>query len=423
MQLPPAVVPGPRPWAYVLLLVSLGAGLNYYDRYLIAILIQPIKVEMGLTDSQVGLMTGLAFASVYSAAAIPIARIADRGKRVYVLTGALAFWSLMTGFTALATGFGTLLICRLGVAVGEAGGLPSSHALVAEYVPQHRRASALAFVAFMSAIGTSAAMIFGGIIADAVSWRGAFVAAAVPGILLAIVIGASIREPRASTAGAGEASMRFGSAVATLWQRKSFRFFCIGTGFGIIEVFAFQIWAPAFVMRTFALSAGEVGRGYSLVFTVGTLAATIVGGLLFDRLYRRDARWALWMQATSYTAALPLGMLWLFAPSYTVMMLTTPFFVFVNGLYATPAYALVQALSGPRLRSTAAAIFMVVANLVGFGIGPWLTGALSDALGAHGLRSALAIILITGPFGAVFLLWGARTLRADLAIAERGVAS
>ena len=403
---------------YVLVIVSLAAALNYYDRYLIAILIQPIKLEMGLTDSQIGLMSGIAFAGVYCAAAIPIARLADRGKRVLVLAGALAFWSLMTGATALASGFATLLLCRLGVAVGEAGGLPSSHALVAEYVPQRRRASALAFIAFMSAIGTSAAMIFGGIIAETVSWRGSFVAAAIPGILIAIVIAATIREPRIDALARDRTETRFATAVIMLWQRKSFVLFCVGTAFGMIEVFAFQIWAPAYVMRTFGLNAGEVSRGYSLVFTMGTLVATISGGLLFDKLYRRDARWALWIQAVSYGAALPLGLLWLFAPSYTAMILVTPLFVFANGLYATPAYALVQALSGPKLRSTAAAIFMVVANLVGFGIGPWLAGALSDSLGAHGLRYALAIILLAGPVGAVFLLNATKSLCADLTTAE-----
>ena len=419
----------PRTSLYVLTLVSLAAAFNYYDRYLLAILIEPIKGELGLSDTQIGLLSGFAFAVVYCSAAIPIARIADRGFRVRVLAAALGFWSTMTALTGFSANYAQLIASRLGVAVGEAGGLPSTHAIVVEYVPEARRATALSIVAFVSAIGTSAAMIFGGMIADSYGWRWAFILAGIPGLVLALLIWITINEPRPVPPSEGQApplappTLR--EALHALWRRRSFVYFCVGTGFGMISVFAFQIWAPSFLMREFGLTAGEVSTSYSIVFTVGNLAAAILGGILYDTLFRRDVRWAFWLQAISFGASLPLGLLFLFAPNYTFLLLITPLVILINSLYSTPAYALVQGLSGPRLRATGAAVFMLVANLVGFGLGPSLVGFISDLLvptfGNESLKYALAAVFFSGPVAAMIFVKAAARVEEDLAAADPGL--
>ena len=410
---------------YILLVVSLAAAFNYYDRYLLAILIEPIKRDLGLSDSQIGLLSGFAFAAVYCSVAVPIARVADRGMRVRVLSLSLALWSGMTALTGAAGSYATLLLCRLGVAVGESGGLPSTHAIVVESVSKERRATALSVVAFISAAGVSAAMIFGGLIADTYGWRAAFVIAGVPGLGLALLIWLSVAEPRRGlrTDGTAAEPVSFGTALKLLWQRKSFVYFCTGTAFGMISVFAFQIWVPAFLMRNFGLSAHEVSSSYSVLFTVGNLGSAVLGGILYDFLVRRDSRWSFWLQAISYAAALPLGWLFLYAPSYIFLLVLTPFMVLVTSLYGTPAYTLAQTLSGTRLRSTGAAIFMLVANLIGFGLGPTIVGVLSDALapwaGNDSLQHALALTSISGPVAALLFLKGATMARRDFELVER----
>jgi MFS family permease len=406
----------------------MAAAFNYYDRYLLAILIEPIKEDLGLSDTQIGLLSGFAFAVVYCSAAIPIARIADRGFRVRVLGAALGIWSVMTALTGFASNYAQLIAFRLGVAVGESGGLPSTHAIVVEYVPQSRRATALSIVAFVSAIGTSAAMIFGGLIADSYGWRGAFIIAGIPGLLLGLLIWLTIAEPRPASSQTGQdpllVSPGLREALGTLWRRRSFVYFCVGTGFGMISVFAFQIWAPSFIMRKFNLSAGEVSMSYSIVFTVGNLAAALLGGILYDILFKRDVRWAFWLQAISFGASLPLGLAFLFAPSYTFLLLITPAVVLISSLYATPAYALVQGLSGPRLRATGAATFMLVANLVGFGLGPSIVGVLSDTLaptfGSESLQYALAVVFVSGPVAAMIFVKAAGSVASDLDSADPG---
>jgi predicted MFS family arabinose efflux permease len=416
---------GRRQSLYVLLLVSLAAALNYYDRYLLAILIEPMRRELGLTDTQIGLLGGFAFAAVYCTAAIPIARIADRGRRVGVLALALAFWSAMTSLTGLATGYASLVLLRLGVAVGEAGGLPSSHALVVESVPKARRAAALSVVGFVSSLGVSGAMIFGGLVAEHWGWRGAFFLAGLPGLALALLIWLTVPEPTRPQSGpAGSANFGPGLAegLRILRRRTSFVYFCAGTAFGMIAAFAFNIWVPSFLMRSFGLGAGAVSATYSLAFTVGSLAAALAGGFLYDLLVKRDPRWAFWLQALSFGAFLPLGLLFLFAPTYGMLLALTPVIVFVTNLYSTPAYALVQNLSGARLRSTAAAVFMLVANLVGFGVGPSIVGFLSDQLapaaGADSLRYALAITFASGLVASLLLLKGAGFVARDFAEVE-----
>lgn len=419
----------PRTSLYVLVLVSLAAAFNYYDRYLLAILIEPLKRDLGLSDTQLGVLSGFAFAVVYCSAAIPIARVADRGFRVRVLGAAVAFWSTMTALTGLSANYAQLLAARLGVAVGEAGGLPSTHAIVVEYVPPSRRATALSIVAFVSAIGTSCAMIFGGLIADAYGWRWAFILAGIPGLVLALLIWLTIREPRPVQA-IGQQDATFGpprlnEALKILWGRRSFVHFCVGTGLGMISVFAFQTWAPTFLIREFGLTAGEVSMTYSIAFTVGNLAATILGGVLYDKLFRRDVRWAFWLQAISFAASLPLGLMFLFAPSYSFLLWITPVVILISGLYGTPAYALVQGLSGPRLRATGAAIFMLVANLIGFGLGPSLVGFLSDLLGPtfgnESLKYALAAVFLSGPIAAMIFVRAAASVKEDLHAADPGL--
>lgn len=408
---------------YVLVLLAIGTVFNYYDRNLISILIEPMKRDLGLSDSQLGLLSGLAFAIVYCTVGIPIARYADRGRRVKVLGVSLGIWSVMTILCGFAQNYTALVAARLGVGLGEAGGLPTTHALVAEYVSPRRRATALSLIGLAGGLGLVLAMVIGGLISDLYGWRAAFWIGGAPGVLLAFIVYFTIKEPiivKAEGPAAPPASFRADASM--LLRRRSFTLFCIGLGIASIGAYGALTWTPAFLMRSFGLSAGEVGTTYSAATGPLTLLGIIVGGIVTDRLTRRDQRWALWVIAINFALMVPLSLAVYHAPSYFFALTAAAAAAFFATLYTGPAYALVQNLTGPRLRATGAAFLMVIANLVGLGLGPYFAGLLSDLLsprfGADSLKWALSIGTVTYAVGTLLFLIASRSLKEDMAAAE-----
>jgi MFS family permease len=412
--------------SYVLVVLCSVAALNYFDRNLISVLIEPIKLDLKLSDSQLGLLTGLVFAVVYSVAGLPVARLADRFGRVRVLSGALALWSAMTFATGHATSFLTLALARLGVGLGESGGLPTTHALTADYFSAKWRGTALSVIAVVSAAGLSLAMVVGGMISDRWGWRSAFLIAGIPGLVVAALLFFTVKEPARGTPVAdGEQAPTvptFMQAMAILWRRRAFVYLCLGLGIASIGSYGQMIWNTPYIMRTFHMSAGEAGASYGAVTAVATMIGVFIGGISNDFLSRKDARWPFWTLAFCFGVTLPASIYFYVTPDLKMALALILPMTLIGSLWTAPAYTIVQGLSGPKLRSTGAAIFMLMTNLVGLGLGPSLIGWLSDLFSkAHpgeGLRWALLASNAVYPIAVLLFLMATRTVRQDLKTAE-----
>lgn len=421
-------VPGeaerPRAMAfYVLALLCLISLLGYYDRYLVAILVESIKHDLGVSDGQVGLLTGFAFAFVYSIAAVPVARYSDGGRRVRVLGVSLLIWSAMTALCGMASSFAVLLAARLGVGLGEAGGIPTTHALVSDTFPVRWRARALSATVVVGGLGFMIANAAGGWVADHWGWRAAFLAGAVPAPFLALLLFATVREPQMPPRTGEAASAGMWRSMGSLLARPSYTRLCLGVAMSTVASAAMLNWIPAFLMRSYGLTAGEVGGSYGLIMGLSTIAALLIGGLLGDALSRLDPRWGIRLPGLAFAMAMPLTLAFLFSRNLTVALVIAAPMTLIGALAITPAYALVQRLAGAGNRATATALYLLIVNLFGMGSGPavagWISDALSGGLGRESLRYALAITSVAYLAGGLLIASGARTVAQDSEAANR----
>lgn len=417
-----------RSWypGYVLLITGLVSVMNYYDRSLLMILVEPVKRDLHLSDGQIGILIGFGFALMYSLLGIPMARIADRWGRARLLACVAGFWSVMTAASGTAVNFTTLLLARMGVAVGEAGGLPAVHALVAEYFSAKRRGLALSLIGVSGALGIALALALGGLIADHWGWRAAFFVAGAPGIVLAAIVYLTIRDPARPAPAASSpvpAAMPLGLVAKTLWRRRSFILMCTGVAIAAIGAYAWQAWTPAFLMRTYGLTAGEVGLKYSAVTGPVSIISVLTGGLIHDWLLRRDQRWPLWILALSFGISTPLHLSLFLINDFSSVLVLAVFSTFVGGLWTGPAYAIVQSLAGPKLRALCAAVLMMLVNIIGLGLGPVIPGLLSDALkprfGTQSLMVSLCLMAAFTIAAIIPFLIATRTYARDVEEANR----
>lgn len=410
---------------WVLAVLSAGTALNFYDRTVMTIVLQPMKLALGLSDTQVGLLTGLAFAAVYSLLAVPVARIADRGFRVRVLTVALGLWSLMTVACGMATNAMTMFVSRFGVGIGEAGGMPSTHALIADYFPPNRRASALSVIAVASSVGATLGLAISGVVSDHFGWRMAFFVAGAPGLLVALVCAATVREPRTrddARSIAAVPALPFRAALGQLAARRSYVFVTLGATIAGLTFYAQQAWTPTYYIRSFGVTSGQIGVGFALVAGVPTMVGTLLGGTLVDRWTVRDNRAAVWVILFSFAASIPLSLAVYTSRVFGLALGASALAAFNNGVFVGPLWALIQGLAGERLRATATALYMMVAVLVGMSIGPLLAGMISDTLvpyaGADSLRWSMIVLIAPTALSLPLIAAAARTIRADLTAAE-----
>jgi MFS family permease len=407
---------------YVLLLLSLLSLINMYDRSLVSILVEPLKADFHLSDTQLGLLSGPAFAIVYSVFLIPIARYADRGRRTRVLGIAALLWSAMAGLCGMATAFPALLAARLGVGLGEAGAAPTTQAIIAETFAPDKRGRAFAIIALAGSLGAIAAAGGGGYLAFYYGWRTAFFAGAIPGIALGILLLLTVRD--SGTAGVDPTvspSIRARDGLIELGRRKAFVWACIGGAVASIGAGAGHAWLPTFFMRRFSLTSAELGGGYSLALGSAMIIGILVGGLVNDYLVKRGDRSTFFLIAFSYAVTAPLTLLVLTAGSYTVALVCLFAMMLLGGIYIGPVFALIQSLTGVRLRATGAAIFLLSQTLVG-SVGPLIVGWLSDyfasRFGAESLKIALIISLSTYIVGALCFPIASRTGRKDMTDAD-----
>ncbi len=418
---------------YALGVLTLAYVLNTFDRRILSILLEPIKLEFGLSDLYLGLLGGVAFALFYATFSIPIAFWADRSNRKTVLALAVLVWSAMTVLCGFAPTFLMLVLARIGTAIGEAGGSPPSHSLIADYFSTQRRGTALSIYALGAPAGAMLAGLLGGVGNELFGWRLTFVLAGLPGLLLAPLILTTILEPRSAVASVAHprsavpAAYTYREVASFLWRSASFRHLCAGCALHSGTVYGGATFHAAFLMRSHEWGTAQAGALLAVVGGFG-VAGTLLGGLLADRLSARlsDSRWYMWIPGVAILLLVPIQLVG-YMSSQTVVV-TAAFAVggFLSSVFFGPSLATTQALAAPQMRSVAASIVIFVKTIIGLGLGPLLIGGVSDLLspdaGRHSLRYALLLLCLFGLWAGVHFMLGARRLRADLDATARHAA-
>ena len=385
--------------AYVLSILVLVYTFNFLDRQIVGILAVPIKADLGLTDAQLGLMGGLAFALFYTGLGIPVAMLADRFSRTWIMTAALATWSAMTAACGLAANFWQLFLARVGVGIGEAGGVAPAYSLIADYFPPGRRARALGIYAFGIPIGSATGIVFGGLIASLIDWRYAFFIVGLAGLALAPVFKLTVAEPargQHDRALDKPGTVGFGQSFKTLARKRSFWLMALGASFSSMIGYGIFFWVPSFLVRSYGLSLLDASLFYGAALLVGGLAGTWAGGWLGDKLGNQRRGWYAGVPAVAFIATLPFYVLAILSPnlaaSFVLFLLPTA----LGLAWLGPVTSAIQHLVRPDMRATASAVFLFIINLVGIGVGTWAIGALSDVLTARFGDDALRYSILAG---------------------------
>ena len=390
--------------------------LNFLDRQILGILAQPIKADLNLSDAQFGAIGGLAFALLYSVLGVPLALLADRTRRSWVVAGSLAVWSGFTALCGTATSYGQLFLYRLGVGVGEAGGVAPSYALIADYFEPARRARALAIYSLGIPLGLAGGTLAGAYIAEWIDWRAAFIAMGVLGLLLAPVMLLFVRDlprPKAS-AETAEPLMRTFPMVA---RKPTFWLMAFAASCSSLCGYGLALWTPSILIRSFGLDMLSTAHFFASLLLIGGTIGVLSGGWLADRLGRTDRGWYAKIPAIAWLITAPLFLAGLMAPDLRLAWLLLLIPNALNILWLGPVVTAVQHLVPRRMRSTASASFLLINNLIGLGVGPLLMGTISDSLkgryGDDALRyaamSCLGFYLLAG----LLMLLAVKRLRKD----------
>ncbi len=409
---------------FVLGLLTVVYVFNFLDRQIVNILGDAIVRDLGLSDTQFGMLSGIAFAAIYATLGMPIARWADASVRRNIIALAVAVWSSMTALCGAAQNFWQLFLARAGVGVGEAGGSPPAHSIISDIFPADKRATALSIYSLGIYGGVLVGYVAGGYLASEFSWRVAFVVVGLPGIVLAFMVRFLVHEPPRGLAESRSdvVPAAFGEVVGVLWIRKTFRHIALGCALHAFVTYGLSAFLPIFLVRVHAMPIEQIGAILGLVAGIGGLIGTWGGGFLSDRLANRlgDTRWHLRVPLISTIAAIPFYWYSLVLAETGVAAAVTWFVPSViAGMYLGPCLSMTHGLVGLRMRAQASAILFFVLNLIGLGIGPMATGALSDYLradfGDESIRYALVIMVVVNLWCAWHYHMATRTLRKDLA--------
>ena len=413
---------------YVLGVMFLAYVFNFIDRQIISILLEPIKKDLGVSDTAMGFLTGTAFAIFYATLGVPIARWADVWVRRSIIALGTALWSAMTVASGYAQSFLQMSLARIGVGVGEAALSPPAHSLLADYFPVERRATALGVYSMGIHIGILFGVLAGGWLEEYWGWRMAFVVVGLPGLLIAALVRWTVREPvrggvERRSAATSDDVPAVSEVARFLWSLRSFRHLSFATGLVAFAGYSFATWAPTFLRRVHDMSGSELGTKYGVVLGVGGAIGSVLAGLLADRLGKRDLRWWLWVPAVAAIGPLPfvLGFYYHSDPDWALAILFPG--LIIAAMYQGPVFSTVQTLVKVRMRAVASGILLFVINIIGLGLGPQSVGLLNDHVfdgyGDEAIRYSLALVFIVmGSWAALHYVLGARALRDDLRARE-----
>jgi predicted MFS family arabinose efflux permease len=406
---------------YVLGVLFAVNSFNFVDRQILAILQEGIKQDLALSDTQLGFLS-IGFSAFYVVAGFPIAYLADRGVRRSIIAAGIAAWSVMTIACGLAQSFFQLAAARFGVGVGEASAGPAGGSLLSDYYPPERRSTAFAILAIAVHVGIFIGFALGGWVAQEYGWRMAFWVAGAPGLALALVLRATVREPRRGALdaiGAGAEAPPLREVLQTLWERRTLRHLAIANTASVMAGASIFAWGPSFLIRHHGLEKAEVGLWMGILTGVFGAIGTLSAGVLTDRLARADARAYFWVPLAGALLSIPPAVGFLTWPhGAEAIWLIGPFVLFTS-IYLGPVAALTQTLLPQRTRALGVAVLHTFTTLVGLGLGPQLVGIVSDALEPrYGTRSVGVAMLYLSIFvylwSASHYLVGARHIRGDL---------
>ena len=450
----PGILAKPWYWYYVLGLLFLSYVLNTVDRNsVLSLLLEDIKKEFGASDAQLGLLGGIPFALFYAFLGIPLAAWADRSSRRNVLAFAVAMWSAMTALCGVSVNFVMLFFCRVGVAVGEAGGSPPSHSLISDYFPKSQRGTAFSIFALGVPLGTALGNFIAGWSNDTFGWRATFAIVGLPGVLLALVLKTTIAEPPRGYADrfltlTGKPVPRDQVPPPTktpappvfdvfrfLLRKASFSHLSLAAALHSVAWYAGSVFNAPFLIRSHALTRTDAGFYLGIIAVIAGVG-TFAGGVAADRLstWNNDRRWYLWVPGIATLAMVPFHWVTYLHPSMSVAFPAFSVTMFLAAVFFGPSFAMTQALAPLRMRAVATSLLLFVQTLIGFGLGPWAVGQISDWLkpagmslplvgvvgqGADSLRWGMVIVGLINVWAAAHYFRGARFLLTDLAASEK----
>lgn len=410
---------------YVIALLFVVNVFSYTDRMALAVLAPSIKADLDLSDTQLGLLTGLAFSLFYAVCAIPIARWADRGIRKDIIVLAIATWSVATALSGAAQNFLHLFAARVGVGAGEAGSLPAAQSIICDYVPLRRRPGVFSIQSLGAVVGLALGMVLGGWLAEIVGWRWAFVCLGLPGLGIALLVKLTLCEPVRGFNDA-ETNIReappLGKTMSTLWRCRTYRLLSSYYALNGFVQTGLNQWWPSFYNRDYDLTMSSAGAYLGIAIGVGSGAGLLIGGLLANKAAQRDIRLPLIIGSVATSMAFPFALGSLFASSMFVSILLVGLSGLAWSVSNGPIIATVNSVVGSRMRATAASITIFATSVLGFGLGPFCVGLASDlltpAFGVHALRYALVVPVLLLPVMVIVCYAAAKSLPADLKMAS-----
>jgi MFS family permease len=409
---------------YALAVMTAIYMVNLLDRFLMGLLLQPIKADLQLSDTQLGFLTGIAFGLFYATLGLPIARWADRGNRVTIASIAIALWGVTVMSCLVVTNFVQLAFARMAAAVGESGCKPPTYSLVGDYFPKPaERTRAMSIYWLGSPLATLLSFVVGGWLNELYGWRITFFLIGIPGLLLAIVVKFTLVEPRmqgrdSAIQEGSQASLN--AVLKTLWSRRSCRHLTIALILFFTMGFGLTPWNTAFMMRSHGMDSAELGVWMGIVVSVGGIAGALLGGYVANRWFAEDERRQMRMSAVTIALSVPCYVAFLLLPQkHLALIMLLPTFLVFN-LFVAPTYALMQRLVPDEMRATSMAVIMLLYNLIGMGIGPQAVGILSDLFesvaGSESLRYAMLTMSFVALWSAYHFWQAGRTVKNDLAV-------
>jgi predicted MFS family arabinose efflux permease len=414
---------------YVLLVLTLVYTLNYLDRGLIGLLLQPIKEDLHLSDTQLGFLTGIAFGLFYATLGLPIARWADRGNRSTITSLAIGLWGLTVMACLFVANFAQLICARIAAAVGESGCMPPTYSLIGDYFPQPaERARAMAIYWLASPVATLISFMLGGWLNELYGWRITFFVMGCPAILVAILVKLTIVEPRGQVAAAqpnAKQYPRMMEVFTILWRQHSSRHLIIAIVLLFTMGLGLSPWYAAFMIRTHGMQTSELGIWLGLIFGVSGIAGILLGGYVTGRWFAEDERHQMRLSAASIALLVPCYLLFLLLPHKEHALIALIPLAVVFNFFLGPTFALMQRLVADEMRATTLAVLMLLANLIGMGIGPQIVGLLSDALapiaGGDSLRYAMLSMSLVALWSAYHFWQAGQSVQGDLRAVKAGI--